>query len=75
MLHFFSVRFRKYDGQIFLLYLIWYGTERFFVEALRTDSLFIPVVNLKISQVIAVITVVLGMLLLFKFGNKKTVYN
>lgn len=70
LLHFFSVKVRKYDGQIFWMYLIWYGTERFFVEALRTDSLFVPGVNLKISQVIAVITVLIGALLLFKFRNK-----
>ena len=75
LLHFFSVKSRKYDGQIFWLYLIWYGTERFFVEALRTDSLVIPGVNLKVSQLIALLTAVLGALLWFKFRNKKVVYN
>lgn len=32
---------RQFDGQIFLLYGILYSVERFFVEALRTDSLMI----------------------------------
>lgn len=32
---------RKFKGQIFLLYLILYSFERFFVEGLRTDSLMI----------------------------------
>ena len=32
---------RKFEGQIFLLYGILYSLERFFVEALRTDSLMI----------------------------------
>ncbi len=33
---------RKYDGQIFLFYVFWYGTGRAMVEGLRTDSLYIP---------------------------------
>jgi len=32
---------RRFEGQIFLLYGILYSIERFFVEALRTDSLMI----------------------------------
>lgn len=32
---------RKFEGQIFLLYGMLYSVERFFVEALRTDSLMI----------------------------------
>ena len=38
---------RKYDGQIFLMYLSWYGAERFIVEGLRTDSLMLG--NIRIS--------------------------
>ncbi|NCB41208.1 MAG: prolipoprotein diacylglyceryl transferase [Clostridia bacterium] len=33
--------FKKFDGQIFLLYASLYSAERFFVEGLRTDSLMI----------------------------------
>lgn len=32
---------RKFEGQVFLLYGILYSFERFFVEALRTDSLMV----------------------------------
>ena len=32
---------RKYDGQCFLLYLCWYGLGRFWIEGLRTDSLYL----------------------------------
>lgn len=66
LLHFFSVKYKKYDSQIFLLYLVWYGTERFFVEALRTDSLVVPGANLKVSQIVAVGTILVGTLLLLK---------
>lgn len=55
LLAWFSKR-RKYDGQIFLMYLTWYGAERFFVEQLRTDSLMIG--ELKVSQILSGIIVV-----------------
>ena len=69
-LHFFTRRFRRYDGQTFLLYIVWYGFCRFFIEGLRTDSLMIPGVNLKVSQVIAAACVVAGIILLVIFRHK-----
>ena len=71
LLHFFSFRYRSYNGQIFLIYLVWYGAERFFVEALRSDSLIVPGVNLKVSQFVALTTVLLGLVLLLKYKKKK----
>ena len=41
---------KKFDGQIVLMYLAWYGFGRMFIEGLRTDSLMIGV--FRISQVI-----------------------
>ena len=43
LLHFFTRKVRRYDGQTFLLYIVC-GTVacRFFIEGLRTDSLIIP---------------------------------
>lgn len=52
-LHFYSKKFRKFDGEIFLLYIGWYGAGRFWIEALRTDSLYIPNTPLKVSQLVA----------------------
>ncbi len=46
---------RKYDGQILLMYLSWYGAERFFVEGLRTDSLYIGSSNLRVSQLLSAV--------------------
>ncbi len=40
LLHFYSKKLRTFDGEISLLYIAWYGFERFFVEQLRTDSLY-----------------------------------
>ncbi len=51
-LHLYSRR-RKYDGQIFLMYLMWYGFGRFFIEGLRTDSLYLFSTGLRVSQLVA----------------------
>jgi len=56
VLHFYSKR-RKFDGEVFALYLGWYGIGRFWIEALRTDSLYIPGTALKVSQVVALVCV------------------
>ena len=32
---------RRFDGQNLLFYFLWYGTGRFFIEGLRTDSLYL----------------------------------
>ena len=70
LLDIFSRKFRKYNGQIFLLYIVWYGTERFLVEGLRTDSLMIPYVNLRVSQILAVVSVIISIIFLVIFKNK-----
>ena len=52
MLHFLSKK-REYDGQIALGYAAWYGLGRFFIEGLRTDSLYLPGTELRVSQLLA----------------------
>ena len=52
LLHFYSKR-RKFDGQIFIMYLGWYGLGRMFIEGLRTDSLYVGSTNLRVSQLLA----------------------
>ena len=61
-------KYRKFDGQNFLCYLIWYGTGRFFIEGLRTDSLMIG--TLRVSQVLAVVCAVVSTALLIIFLSK-----
>lgn len=63
LLHFVSKKWRKFDGQIFLMYVIWYGAGRFFIEGLRTDSLYLGTV--KISQAVALVSVTAALVLLF----------
>lgn len=50
---------RKFKGEVFMLYGIWYGLERAVVEGLRTDSLYIGDTTLRISQLLSIIIVVL----------------
>ena len=55
ILHFLSKK-REYDGQIALGYAFWYGLGRFFIEGLRTDSLYIPGTVIRVSQLIAAVS-------------------
>ncbi len=71
VLHIFSKKFQKYDGQIFLLYLVWYGTERAIVEGLRTDSLYTPFFNLRVSQVLSILLVIVALVILIINHIKK----
>ncbi len=56
---------RRFSGQIFLTYGVWYGFERSIVEGLRTDSLYIGDTNIRISQALSmVLVIVCGTLLI-----------
>lgn len=67
VLHFFTRKCRQYDGQTFLLYIVWYGITRFFIEGLRTDSLLLPGIDLRVSQVLAAASALAAIVLLIVF--------
>lgn len=50
------------------IYFILYGIARFFIEGLRTDSLYIGSTGLRISQVLSLILIVVGFALI-SFGH------
>lgn len=64
----FNRRFQKYHGQVFYLYLVWYGFERMIVEGLRTDSLYLPFqvfgYDVRVSQALSAILMITGIVLL-----------
>jgi len=60
ILHFYSKK-RKFDGEVFLLYLAWYGLGRAMIESLRTDSLYLFGSNLRVSQLVALLCVIGGL--------------
>ncbi len=57
-------RHYKFSGELFLIYVTWYGLGRFFIEGLRADSLLIPYTSFRISQVLSLFLILLGSLLL-----------
>ncbi len=56
------MKHRKFDGEVFLMYTGWYGLGRFFIEATRTDSLYLG--NIKVSQLVAGICFVVSIVLI-----------
>ncbi len=65
IIHFWSKKHRRYDGQMFLAYLAWYGLGRIFIEGLRTDSLYVGSSNLRVSQLLAGLTCILALAVMF----------
>jgi phosphatidylglycerol:prolipoprotein diacylglycerol transferase len=59
---------RKFDGEIFFMYVGWYGLGRFFIEGLRTDSLMIGYV--RVSQLVAAISVVTALAVIISMRVK-----
>ena len=53
VLHFLTPK-RKYDGQIALCYVAWYGLGRALIEGLRTDSLYLG--PIRVSQLLAAVS-------------------
>ncbi len=73
ILHFYHKK-RKFDGEIFCMYLVWYGIGRFFIEGLRIDSLYIG--SIRASQALALISAVIGiaLIIIMRVKNKKHAY-
>ncbi|MBE7013839.1 MAG: prolipoprotein diacylglyceryl transferase [Ruminococcaceae bacterium] len=62
------IKRKKFDGQIFFLYIIWYGFGRMLIEGLRTDSLYF--LGFRISQIIGALSVVFGTVLYILLRKK-----
>ena len=61
---------KKFNGEVFLMYLIGYGLGRICIEGLRTDQLLLPVVGLPVSQLLSGCLVV-GCTILVVWKRKK----
>ena len=55
-IHFLSRKKRKFDGEVFLLYIGWYGLGRAWIEGLRTDSLMLFSTGIRVSQLVAIVS-------------------
>lgn len=47
-------------GEMFLFYLVWYSFGRFFIESMRTDSLYV-VGELRAAQLISIVTIIVAL--------------
>ena len=61
---------RKFNGEVFLLYLLGYGLGRFWIESLRTDQLILPIIGVPVSMVVAAVMVI-GSTTWILIGRKK----
>lgn len=51
---------KKFDGEIFLIYLFGYGVGRFWIEGIRTDQLMLPGINYPVSQALALVMAIVA---------------
>lgn len=70
LLHFYAKK-RRFSGEIALLYIAWYGLGRFWIEGLRTDSLYLGPV--RVSQALAAASFVIAAVLLARQYHRRKV--
>lgn len=58
-------------GELFLSYVIWYSFGRFFIEGMRTDSLY-AFGGIRVSQVLSLILFAGGLFLFYYRRKKRT---
>lgn len=51
-------RHKKFSGEVFCAYILWYGLGRVWIEGLRMDSLYIG--SVRVSQIVALLSVFFG---------------
>ena len=51
-------QYKKFDGELFLVYLILYSVGRFWIENLRTDALMFPGGTFHVSKAVAVLFII-----------------
>ena len=66
-------RRKMFSGQVMTFYFLGYGIGRFWIEAIRTDVLFLWNTHIAVSQVVCIAIIILAIVLnivLLKFGSK-----
>lgn len=72
VLHYIVKKHRKFKGEIFILYGIFYGMERMVVEGMRTDSLYVANTTIRVSQILsAVVMIIFTVWLIVLFAKLK----
>ena len=55
---------KKFDGELFMMYLFGYGIGRFIIESFRTDQLLLPYIGLPVSQVFSACLAVFALIVM-----------
>lgn len=63
----------KTEGFCSSAYLIWYGAVRFCIEGLRTDSLYLPGTEIRVSQALSAAMFLAGAVIMAYFVRKKKI--
>ncbi|QUH31408.1 prolipoprotein diacylglyceryl transferase [Vallitalea guaymasensis] len=63
---------RKFNGEIFALYLLGYGLGRVWIEGLRTDQLIIGGSGIPVSQLLAGVLIVVSLVFIIIMRRKRT---
>ncbi len=61
---------RRYDGQNILIYFFAYGVGRFWIEGLRTDSLYIGNSNIRASQLLSLVLMAVSLVIMLIQSRK-----
>ena len=63
---------KKFDGQIFGIYILGYALGRVWIEGLRTDQLIIGSTGIPVSQLLSIIFIIVGIVILY-LRNKNSI--
>lgn len=66
---------KKFQGEIFFMYLFGYGVGRFWIESLRTDQLILFGTGLAVSQVLALVMVIISGVMIYLLRKRNTKKN
>lgn len=65
---------KKFEGEVFLIYLLGYGLGRVWIEGLRTDQLWIPGTKIPVSQVLAGVLVAVSAVMILYCRRKRSAH-
>lgn len=60
----FYTKRKRFHGEVFLLYLLGYGLGRAWIEGMRTDQLWIMGTEIPVSQVLALVLIIMSILII-----------
>ena len=63
-------KYKKFDGELLLMYFFGYGLGRFWIEGLRTDQLLIPHTGIAVSQLLSIVLAISAGIMIWLYPKK-----